>query len=218
MERTIVRQRAVREAEEHDRREMKSRLHVWDDDESDETFYIDRVKWRSQRSRRLVVEEAEDEKSRLYEEREVENLRRESEAFLARQMDEMQALADEQRKAGMLLDDGAPVKLNMSLQVQQGETKSGPKVAAAAFGSQEEDEDEFRKRRAPLVKLDFSAADGEKARERLEKIRESIPHDKEGLFRGKVRWDGLTDVSFLLLLNTQIFVWLMTVDICIAIN
>ncbi|PAV16984.1 hypothetical protein PNOK_0704800 [Pyrrhoderma noxium] len=193
MERTIVRQRAVREAEEHDRREMKSRLHVWDDDESDELFYIDRVKWRSQRSRRLVVEEAEDEKSRLYEEREVENLRRESEAFLARQMDEMQALADEQRKAGMLLDDGAPVKLNVSLQVQQGETKSGPKVAAAAFASQEEDEDEFRKRRAPLVKLDFSAADGEKARERLEKIRESIPHDKEGLFRGKVRWDGLTD-------------------------
>ena len=58
MERTIVRQRAVREAEEHDRREMKSRLHVWDDDESDELFYIDRAKWRSQRSRRLVVEEA----------------------------------------------------------------------------------------------------------------------------------------------------------------
>jgi hypothetical protein len=32
-------------------------------------------------------------------------------------MDEMQALAEEQRKAGLLLDDGAPVKLNVSLPV-----------------------------------------------------------------------------------------------------
>ena len=63
------------------------------------------------RARRLIQEEAADEESRLYEEKEAENLRRESEAFLARQMDEMQALAEEQRKAGMLLDDGAPVKL-----------------------------------------------------------------------------------------------------------
>jgi len=46
-----------------------------------------------------------------------ENLRKESDAFLARQMDEMQALAEEQRKAGLLLDDGAPVKLNVSLPV-----------------------------------------------------------------------------------------------------
>ena len=196
MERLLARQRAVREAEEQDRREMKSRLHVWDDDESDEMFYVDRAKWRAQRSRRLAIEEAEDEKSRIYEEREAENLRRESEAFLARQMDELQALADEQRKAGMLLDDGAPVRLNVSLQAQQsGEGKHGPSAAAAAFAAQDEEEEGIKRRRAPLVKLDFSAAEGEKARERLEKIRGSIPNDKETLFRSKVRWDGLTDVS-----------------------
>jgi RNA-binding protein 25 len=32
----------MKEAEERDRIEMRSRLDIWDDDESDETFYIDR--------------------------------------------------------------------------------------------------------------------------------------------------------------------------------
>ena len=68
-------------------------------------------------------------------------------------------------------------------------------AAAAAFAAQDEEEEGIKRRRAPLVKLDFSAAEGEKARERLEKIRGSIPNDKETLFRSKVRWDGLTDVS-----------------------
>jgi hypothetical protein len=42
LERTIARERALKEAEERDRVEMKSRLDVWDDDESDELFYTDR--------------------------------------------------------------------------------------------------------------------------------------------------------------------------------
>lgn len=32
----------MREAEERDAVEMSARLSVWDDDESDETFYVDR--------------------------------------------------------------------------------------------------------------------------------------------------------------------------------
>ena len=39
---------------------------------------------------------------------------------------------------------------------------------------------------------------GEKARERLESIRESDSHDKDVLFKSKVRWDGLSDVSIFL--------------------
>jgi RNA-binding protein 25 len=42
LERAIMRERAVSEAEARDREEMKTRLDVWDDDESDETFYTDR--------------------------------------------------------------------------------------------------------------------------------------------------------------------------------
>lgn len=147
------------------------------------------------RSRRLTTELAADEESRLYEEREADNLRKESEAFLARQMDEMQALQEEQRKAGLLLEDGAPVKLNVSLAAAGAPKQEvGTKEKATVFGQEEEEEESLRKRKVPLPKLDL-AEGGEKAKERLEKIKESVPKDKETLFKAKVRWDGLSDVS-----------------------
>ena len=155
-----------------------------------------RLRWRHLRARRLEAEEAADAKSRRFEEQEAENLRRESEDFLARQMDEMQALADEQRKAGLLLDDGAPVRLHVS--IAPAPAKEAPaKEKATVFGQEDEDEDDgIKKRKVPLVKLDFSVAEsGEKTRERVERIKLSVPHDKETLFKAKVRWDGLSDVS-----------------------
>ena len=153
------------------------------------------IRWRNLRQRRLATEETADAESRQFEEREAENLRRESELFLARQMDEMQALADEQRKAGLLLDDGAPVRLNVSLPAISKAAESSTKEKATVFGQEEDEEDGIKKRKTPLVKLDFSAADGgEKAKERLERIKLSVPNDRETLFKAKVRWDGLTDV------------------------
>ncbi|KAF8837753.1 hypothetical protein BDN67DRAFT_158680 [Paxillus ammoniavirescens] len=194
LERSIARQNAIKEAEERDRVEMRARLDVWDDDESDEVFYVDRARWRQARARRVTAEEAADAESRAYEERETENLRIESERFLARQMEDMQALAEEQRKAGMLLDDGAPVKLSMSMATGPVKAEGAPKDAkAAVFGQEEEEEEDIKKRKVPLVKLDFSAAEGDKAKERLQMIKESVPHDKETLFKAKVRWDGLND-------------------------
>lgn len=194
LERSIARQTAIKEAEERDRVEMQARLDVWDDDESDELFYVDRMRWRQTRSRRLAAEEATDAESRIYEERETENLRVESEKFLARQMEDMQALAEEQRKAGMLLDDGAPVKLSVSLNPPPVKAEPIPKdTKPTVFGQEEEEEEGIKKRKVPLVKLDFSATEGEKAKERLQMIRESVPHNKEALFKAKVRWDGVSD-------------------------
>ncbi|PPQ65885.1 hypothetical protein CVT26_000905 [Gymnopilus dilepis] len=195
LERAIARENAQREAEMRDRVEIKARLDVWDDDESDELFYVDRVRWRHIRQRRLEAELAADEKSRRFEEQEAENLRRESEDFLARQMDEMQALAEEQRKAGLLLDDGAPVRLNVSIAPATAKEKEPPaKEKATVFAHEEEEDEAIKKRRVPLVKLDFSVAESsEQTRERLERIRQSVPSDKENLFKAKVRWDGLTD-------------------------
>jgi RNA-binding protein 25 len=217
LERAIVRDRLQKEQEEKDRIEIRARLDIWDDDESDELFYVDRcvsllfsnipdfqyqilrARWHHLRARRVEAERAADEKSRLFEEQEVENLRRESDLFLARQMDEMQALAEEQRKAGMLLDDGAPVRLNVSIAptaISKEKESSGKPEKTAVFAHDEEEEEGIKKRRAPLVKLDFSVAEsGEQAKERLERIRRSVPHDKESLFKAKVRWDGLNDVS-----------------------
>lgn len=111
-------------------------------------------------------------------------------------MDEMQALQDEQRKAGMLLDDGAPVKLNVSLAPVTTKGDGSGKDKVTVFGQEEDEEESLRKRKAPMVKLDL-AEGGEKAKERLEKIKASVPKDKETLFRAKVRWDGLTDVSLI---------------------
>ncbi|KAG2114182.1 uncharacterized protein F5147DRAFT_770173 [Suillus discolor] len=194
LERSIARQNAIKEAEERDRVEMQARLDVWDDDESDEMFYVDRTRWRQTRSRRLAAEEATDSESRIYEERETENLRVESEKFLARQMEDMQALAEEQRKAGMLLDDGAPVKLSVSLNPPPVKAEPIPKdTKPTVFGQEEEEEEGIKKRKVPLVKLDFSATEGDKAKERLQMIKESVPHNKETLFKAKVRWDGVSD-------------------------
>lgn len=111
-------------------------------------------------------------------------------------MDEMQALQDEQRKAGMLLEDGAPVKLNVSLApaAPKGEAAPAENRAADVFGQDEEEEEGIRKRKVPPPQLDL-AESGEKAKERLEKIKLSVPTDKEILLKSKVRWDGLTDVS-----------------------
>jgi RNA-binding protein 25 len=128
-------------------------------------------------------------------------------------MDELQALAEEQRKAGMLLDDGAPVRLNVSL------APSAPKAdassskdkatAPAVFGAEEEEEEATRKRKVPLQMLDFSAAnDSEKAKERLEHIRDSVPNEREMLFRAKVRWDAVTEVRLIsLTLSSRLFTY-----------
>ncbi|KAI0699197.1 hypothetical protein BC835DRAFT_580040 [Cytidiella melzeri] len=93
----------------------------------------------------------------------------------------------------MLLEDGAPVKLNVSLAPIVPKVESGAKEKTAVVFAQEEEEDEsIRKRKILLPKLDL-AEGGEKAKERLEKIRASVPTDKETLFKAKVRWDGVTD-------------------------
>jgi RNA-binding protein 25 len=110
----------------------------------------------------------------------------------------MQALQDEQRKAGMLLDDGAPVRLNVSIAAPQvNKPETAAKEKTTVFTVEEEEEEGLRKRKAPMVKLDL-AEGGEMAKERLEKIKSTVPSDKETLFKAKVRWDGLSDVSFVL--------------------
>ncbi|VDC07061.1 unnamed protein product [Peniophora sp. CBMAI 1063] len=202
LERAIHRERQTSEAEIRDGAELRSHLHVWDDDASDELFYTDRQRWRQQRSRRLAAEEKADDEGRRFEEKEADNLRKESEAFLARQMDEVRALADEQRKAGMLLDDGAPVKLAAKISLSNSITSnaankdsSAPAPAAQTlFGNEEDEEEERKKRKAPMQLLDFTAAnDSAKAKERLGWIAESVPREREVLFKAKVRWDAVSD-------------------------
>ena len=108
-------------------------------------------------------------------------------------MDELQALAEEQRNAGMLLDDGAPIKLNVELRTTASKAEAPGETKVAAF-AQDDEEEGYKKRKAPLVKLDFSATEGEKAKELLEKIKSNLSSEKDVLFKTRVRWDGISDV------------------------
>ncbi|CAE6447753.1 unnamed protein product [Rhizoctonia solani] len=194
IDRALQRDRGLARAEEKDRQELKQRLAEWDDDASDEPFYVDRARWRQTRHRFLLTETQADDASRALEERQAEHLRLESEAFLARQMDEMRALADEQRKAGLLLDDGAPVRLAISaVERKEKEEEEEKKVVVAkpVFGQEEEEETAGRRRRGNLVKLDFEAAERERLVERLHRARDSVPKSQDALWRSKVKWDAL---------------------------
>lgn len=213
IERTMARDRVVSESEDRDRAAMKTSLEAWDDDESDELFYIDRARWRAQRVKVLATEVAADANSRKIEEREAEHLRQESERFLARQMDDLRSLAEEQRKAGMLLvgEESGPLRLNMSMGLGAEASKESSKeatavaapatavpekrLAPAVFGDVDDEEETLgRKRRKGLVKLDFGLADGaEASKERLNKLKEGISRDKDILFKFKVRWEALND-------------------------
>ncbi|KAF8698250.1 PWI domain, partial [Rhizoctonia solani] len=196
IERALQRERGLARAEEKDRQELKQRLAEWDDDASDEPFYVDRARWRQTRHRFLLSETQADDASRAMEERQAEHLRLESEAFLARQMDEMRALAEEQRKAGLLLDDGAPVRLAISaVEKKEKEEEEEKKVVVAkpalVFGQEEDEEIAGRRRRGNLVKLDFEAAERERVVERLHRARDSVPKAQDALWRAKVKWDAL---------------------------
>ena len=62
--------------------------------------------------------------------------------------------------------------------------------------SSDEDDDELaKKKRAPLVKIDFSGFEADSRKARLDKLRASITSDRDSLFKAKIRWDGISDVS-----------------------
>jgi RNA-binding protein 25 len=64
-------------------------------------------------------------------------------------MDEMHALGEEQRKAGMLLDDGAPVRLNVSLALAPiAKTENTAKEKTLVTGADEGAEEGVRNRKA----------------------------------------------------------------------
>ncbi|CAE6407483.1 unnamed protein product, partial [Rhizoctonia solani] len=75
------------------------------------------------------------------------------------------------RKAGLLLDDGAPVRLAISaVEKKEKEEEEEKKVVAkpvAVFGQEKEEETAGRRRRENLVKLDFEAAERERLVVRL---------------------------------------------------
>lgn len=166
------------------------------------SLHISRAEWRRKRQRFLQRELAEDAHARALAQAEEERAQRESQLFLLRQMEEMRATQEEQKRAGLLVDDAAPIKLNVlgskPLHLGAGAAAQAPAAASGVvFGQEDEEDIVVKKRRAPLVELDF-VVDGEKAKEKLENIRTSVTRDRDTLWKAKIRWEAISDVGYLL--------------------
>ncbi|EJT96562.1 hypothetical protein DACRYDRAFT_85786 [Dacryopinax primogenitus] len=197
IERQIARDTALESQRERDRADMSVRLEMWDDDESDELFYTDRAAWRSKRAQSLARERTADQRSWEIEQREAEHLRLESEKFLERQMEDLALMMDEQRKAGLLLDDIAPLKLSINAAVPKIEEKRETKPEPKKLMMEEEDEEDTSKKRSGLVKLDFDAMSrGGKRVEKLETLKGRVlAMDTDEVIKTKLNWLALNDAT-----------------------
>ena len=109
-------------------------------------------------------------------------------------MEAMRATQEEQKKAGLLIDDTAPLKISVQVATFKPAEKKVEDTSKVVFGQEEDEDTVIKKRRGPLIELDF-AMDKEKAAEKLESIRTQVTKDKDTLWKAKVRWEAISDVS-----------------------
>jgi RNA-binding protein 25 len=138
-------------------------------------------------------------RDRQQEEDERKALDQESEDFLTRQMAEMAEMEEKQRRAGMLFDDAAPVKLAINALPTAKEEKK-PELAAVALEGDDEDDETIAKKKRTLVKLEYGG-DGLTEAEKLAKrnarlleIRSRIPSDKRKLWESRIEWPSINQV------------------------
>lgn len=150
-------------------------------------------------------EEHDDIDDRRKEDAEIKALEAESEQFLQRQMEEMAKLEAEQREAGLLTEDAAPVKLAITTKIEAPAAKSPvphvPQKAALAL-SDDEDENAVRKKKRALVKLEHEdghdqvmedAEEQAKRAARLLDIRKHLPTRPRDVFAESVHWRAVED-------------------------
>ncbi|KZO94430.1 hypothetical protein CALVIDRAFT_600065 [Calocera viscosa TUFC12733] len=195
IERQIARENALESQRERDAADMSVRLEMWDDDESDELFYTDRAAWRAKRATFLARERAADQRSWDVEQREAEHLRLESEKFLEKQMEDLASMMDEQRKAGLLLEDTQPLKLSITASAPKVEEKKEAKNEPRKVVMEEEEEEDTSRKRTGLVKLDFDAMSrGGKRVEKLETLKGRVlALDTDEVLKTKLNWLALSD-------------------------
>lgn len=126
-------------------------------------------------------------------------------------MEEIRATQEEQKRAGLLVNDAAPVVVKLHgaklIPVGGAHGAAGPTTDTRVdFGQEEEEEMTVKKKRAPLVELDF-IVDGEKAQEKLEMLRKQVTKDKDVLWKAKIRWEAISDVSLLIMLVARETDW-----------
>jgi hypothetical protein len=130
-------------------------------------------------------------------------------------MEEMAQLEQEQKKAGLLTEDAAPIRLNIAAaavpvvtkKVEEAETvKPKPKIA---FEGDEDEENEANKKKRTLVKLEYGGdglTDAEKIAKRNAKLLEikgEIPKDRRRLWATNIEWAAISEVRPMAVLLCQ---------------
>lgn len=213
----VMREESVRrqriENETRNKRIVSDDLEHWDDEELEERgkelFYSDRAEWRRQRQQQRVREEEDDVEDRRLEDAQIKALEAESEDFLKQQAAEMAAMEETQRKKGLLTEDAAPVKLNISAAripvPEPKEEKSAPVAKpGVTFGDDEDEEAGAAKKKRTFVKLDYDQivaeagipdeAEVAKQKARLLEISKQLPTSTRSIFKSSVNWAAVRQV------------------------
>jgi len=106
-------------------------------------------------------------------------------------------LADEQRKAGLLLDDTVHLKLSIAATAPKVEVKTEAKPEPRKLVMEEDEEDDGGRKKRGLVKLDFDAMGrGGKRVEKLETLKGRVlSMDADSILKAKLNWLALNDTS-----------------------
>ncbi|KAI8975328.1 hypothetical protein BDF20DRAFT_906703 [Mycotypha africana] len=214
----VDREIELEERQARDREFWAERLANFDDtvemERGTEMYYTDRSRWRRMRELQRRREEEYDEEDRRKEIQEIEDAKQ-REAEEARRKDEEEKRKEEEAKrlkdSGFLTREGEqqkialkPTKINFNMPLKRNTLAT----------TEEDEEEEAKKKRRILVPLDYSELDQEKnshttsantsntasasddAVDKARQVKElidSIPSEKEDLWKYPVRWDELNE-------------------------
>lgn len=146
----------------------------------------------------------DDVRDRQMEEDEVKALEKESEEFLKRQMTELAELEQKQRRAGLLTEDAAPIKLSISAPAAEPKKEEKPDTniprPTVNFDAEDDDESTTKKRRT-FVKLEYEgdglteAEQKAKRNARLLDIRSGLPSERKRVWATRIEWAAISEVS-----------------------
>ncbi|SPO26684.1 related to SNU71 - component of U1 snRNP required for mRNA splicing via spliceosome [Ustilago trichophora] len=189
----------------------------WRDDSATrkELFYTDRQRWRQFRASARRREEEADDRDRALEAEEKARAQEETDNFLAQQAAEMAKLTQQQRAAGVLVQEGgslAPIKLNFAsgtskLDLTDASTTTSAVAGGGANGAAshtttaskpavlgDADEEDHTKRTGRLkhIQLGTTLSEEEKSA-KLAQLTATLPGDTTSLFALSPKWEWVDE-------------------------
>ncbi|SPO26387.1 related to SNU71 - component of U1 snRNP required for mRNA splicing via spliceosome [Ustilago trichophora] len=198
-------------------RERVALLRKWQDWRDDtatrkELFYTDRQRWRQFRASARRREEEADDRDRALEAEEKARAQEETDNFLAQQAAEMAKLTQQQRAAGVLVQEGgslAPIKLNFASGNSKSDNTEASTTSAVAGANGtishstaaskpavlgDADEEDYIKRTGRLkhIQLGTTLSEEEKSA-KLTQLTATLPSDTTSLFALSPKWEWVDE-------------------------